>query len=267
MGGALLITGCGKSKREDPAPPVAVTTTTISGSVQVEDEMLQPLSKAGVAVRLEGTTISAVTDANGAYRLTNVPVGQHVLNLSRVGLGTMRYEANIDDLTPRNIAPVLLSEQSSTRITDLKSVGKSSTSLPGEVAAFECTVSYNAQLYPAPTQYAIAVYVGKTADVSNTSYLQSTQLSQDQNITSPPTPGTGRFKLAFYKNELQQMGFAPGDRVYVAVYGLNKGATNGGVGREATYFVPYSRNPTTGQIQRVVANVSPNAARVNFVLP
>ncbi|AYA38303.1 hypothetical protein D3Y59_15395 [Hymenobacter oligotrophus] len=267
LGGALLAAGCGNSKRQDPTPPTVATTTTISGMVQAEDEQLQPLGKEGVAVRLEGTTVSTVTDANGAYQLTNVPLGQHVLSLSRAGLGTMRYEANINDLTPRTMAPVLLSEQSSTRITDLKSVAKSPNSLPGEVVAYECSVSYNAQLYPAPTQYAIIVYVGKTADVSHANYLQATQLSQSQNVTSPPTPGTGRFRLAFYANELQQLGFASGDRVYVAAYGMNKGAASGGIGREATYFVPYSRNSSTGQIQRVVANVNPNAVRANFVLP
>ncbi|UYZ58751.1 carboxypeptidase-like regulatory domain-containing protein [Hymenobacter latericus] len=266
LGVGLLAAGCG-SKRQDPTPPVAATTTSIAGVVQTEDEQLQPLSKAGVLVTLEGTAIRATTDANGAYLLDNVPLGRHVLNLSRPGLGTMRYEANITDLVPRTMPPVLLSEQSSTRVTDLKSVGKTPYSLASEVAAYECTVAYNAQLYPAPKKYAIRLYVGKTADVSNTSYLQATQYSQLADVTSPATPGTGRFRLAFYDNELRQLGFAKGDRVYVAVYGSPKDVQWGGIGREATYFVPYSLDPVTGRIQRVEANLNPNPGRVDFVLP
>ena len=60
----------------------AGTTGKISGVVSDE---LTGAPIAGAVVRVEGTTLSAVTDAEGRYTILNVPVGRHTLMASLLG--------------------------------------------------------------------------------------------------------------------------------------------------------------------------------------
>ena len=60
-----------------------------------QDEVLQPMSKAGTLVLLEGTDKKATTDADGKYVLHNIAPGKYALNVSRAGMGTLRYELEV----------------------------------------------------------------------------------------------------------------------------------------------------------------------------
>jgi len=57
---------------------------TITG--QVTDQAGNPL--AGAQVFVQGTNIGALTDAEGRYRLANVPAGEATLRVQRIGFGT-----------------------------------------------------------------------------------------------------------------------------------------------------------------------------------
>lgn len=61
---------------------MAGTTGKISGVVT---DQLTGAPIAGAVVRVEGTTLSAVTDAEGRYTILNVPVGKHTLMASLLG--------------------------------------------------------------------------------------------------------------------------------------------------------------------------------------
>ncbi|OUJ73666.1 carboxypeptidase regulatory-like domain-containing protein [Hymenobacter crusticola] len=260
-----ILVSCGKRDNDQPTP--TVTTTTISGVVLAQDEVLQPISKAGALVTLEGTEIKATTDANGTYRLEKVPLGQHVLNVSRAGMGTMRYEADVKNLDAVMFPTITLDQQTSTQVKSLDFVGKTMYSLPDEVAAYQCSITYNPQLYPAPKLYSIMVYVGKNDKVSNASYLGATQISESENTPAPTVRGVAKMRIAFYQSSLKQLGFASGDKVYLAVYGAPKNVSDGGIGNEAYYIEPYSLDPVTKRVQQVRANLNPNPVKVSFTMP
>ena len=69
-------------------PAAAQTTGALAGTVT--DDAGQPLL--GVAVLVEGTSRGAATDADGAYRVLNVPAGTHDVRVSFIGYGTKLIE-------------------------------------------------------------------------------------------------------------------------------------------------------------------------------
>ncbi|MFD2783823.1 carboxypeptidase-like regulatory domain-containing protein [Hymenobacter rubripertinctus] len=264
-GVALGLTACGNSTSDLPAP--AATATTITGVVQARNETLQPVSQAGALVTLEGTTIKALTDAKGSYQLQQVPIGKHVLNVSRTGMGTMRYEANVVTLAPITAQQVTLDEESSTQVTGLRPVGRTSNSFPSEVAAFECTIRYNPDLYPAPKKFAMAVYVGKTNAVSNIEYLSSGTYGYSESTPAPAVRGGRQDRIAFHEAELQALGFKSGDQVYVVAYGSPVNISEGGIGNQAYYTIPYGVDPITNRVRKVTANLNSSPVRGNFTMP
>jgi iron complex outermembrane recepter protein len=72
------------------APALAGQTAGGVTGMVVAAETGQPVADARVA--LDGTTITAVTDAAGAFSLTGVPPGRHALVASREGFETVRAE-------------------------------------------------------------------------------------------------------------------------------------------------------------------------------
>lgn len=265
VGSLAVLSGCSKSEADNPTP--AATGATVSGVVLAQDEVLRPLGKAGTTVQVEGLNKQVVTDEQGNYELKNIEPGRHVLNVSRAGMGTLRYELEVKSPAPVAFPTITLDQQSSTQVTSLTPVSRTSNSLPDEVAAFECQVAYNPQLYPAPKMYAVRLYVGKTSDVSNVRYLESSQISASESTPAPAVRGTAKLRLAFYASSLRSLGFASGEKVHLVAYGSAKDVQGGGIGREAFYFEPYVRNSVTGQIQRVEANLNANPVRADFTMP
>lgn len=264
LGSLVLLTGCGKREKDQPVP-VPATTTTISGNVNARDEILNVVSLADVAVALEGTFISAMTVATGAYRLAGVPVGRYVLNLSRPGLGTMRYEAPVAKPEPLNFPLISLDQPTSTQALRLDPITKA-----GQVdvaAAYVCTLSFSPQLYGPGKRYAVAVFTGKTATVGTTEYVDTYKLTGQESTPPPTVRGQDKFEVTFSKAELRRLGFSSGDKVYAAVYGAPVALSDGGIGREAYYFEPYSLDPVTKQVKLVNANLSSTPVRVSFTMP
>lgn len=261
-----FLSGC--QRDADSAPTPTVPTTTVSGTVLARDEVLQPLPSAGTIVALEGTDFKTTTDATGAFRLQKVPTGNYVLNVSRAGQGTMRYEAVVQAPNPLAFNPVTLDQYTSTKVTGAEAVGKASYSLPGEVAAYQCRISYNPQLYTQAKTYSMMVFIGKTDKVSNTDNVWNSQYSETESTPPPAVRGTATIRVDFHDTQLQRMGFASGDKVYVAFYGAPQNVAKGGIGNMAYYFEPYYRNPANAtELKQVVANLQPNSVRVSFTMP
>ena len=68
-----------------------------------------PLSYANVTVVKEGAPIGAVTDADGQFRLVNVPVGLQTVRLSFIGYETQEIEVTIVDDEVTDLGEVTLS--------------------------------------------------------------------------------------------------------------------------------------------------------------
>lgn len=95
------------------ALPLAAQTGTVAG--MVTDSTGAPL--AGAAIEVEALFRGAITDENGAYRLTSMPAGTHTLRVRLLGYQTARrdvtvgagavVEANFTlQITPIPLAPV-----------------------------------------------------------------------------------------------------------------------------------------------------------------
>ncbi|WP_045688398.1 carboxypeptidase-like regulatory domain-containing protein [Hymenobacter sp. AT01-02] len=266
LGSSLcMITSCNKSNGVDPTP--AAIGAIVSGVVLAQDEVLQPMSKGGSTVMIEGTDKKALTDAQGSFELRDLKLGKYVLNVSRAGMGTLRYELEIKSPAPVDISSIMLDQESSTQVLSMTPVGKYMHSLADEVAAFECQIAYNPQLYPAPKLYSMMLFLGNMSEVSNTSYVSATQLSQSESTPAPAIRGIAKMRIAFHTSSLNSLGFARGDKVYVIAYGAPRDVASGGIGCEAYYFEPYSFNPATGQVRRVVANLNAKPVRTSFTMP
>ncbi|HTE46043.1 MAG TPA: SusC/RagA family TonB-linked outer membrane protein [Gemmatimonadaceae bacterium] len=69
------------------APALAAQTGTIVGRV-IDQRSQQPITAASVQV--EGSRLGGATNENGQYRITNVPIGQQVVAVRRIGYGSQK---------------------------------------------------------------------------------------------------------------------------------------------------------------------------------
>lgn len=75
---------------------------TITGTV-VEEDTSEPLI--GVTVRLKGTSLGAVTDVEGAFRIDNVSDGEYTLQINSIGYKPFTEEINVSgDLNLGNLS-------------------------------------------------------------------------------------------------------------------------------------------------------------------
>ena len=101
---ALTVLACGGAEQQSPISPSTSsdassgggaspqTTVTLSGTVRGGDDPL-----ADAAVELDGPNrFSARTDADGAYRFSQVPRGEYMLRASREGYETAEQRVTLD---------------------------------------------------------------------------------------------------------------------------------------------------------------------------
>ena len=77
-----------------------VQTGNISGTVSITDDSGNSELIPGVNITIKGTTMAAATDANGFYRLSNVPTGSQTLSVGMVGYYSQ--EAQMDVVAGEN---------------------------------------------------------------------------------------------------------------------------------------------------------------------
>ncbi|HEV3050718.1 MAG TPA: carboxypeptidase-like regulatory domain-containing protein, partial [Longimicrobium sp.] len=73
-------------------PAAAQGTGTLQGTV-TDTQNGSPLP--GVRVSVDGTTLGAVTEADGRYELRNVPAGSRTLRAARIGYTTAQRQASV----------------------------------------------------------------------------------------------------------------------------------------------------------------------------
>ena len=90
--GLIVLLGTSScSKDEDPATD-PITKANITGSVNLYDEGTTQIDNSNMTVKVEGTTpaISATTDANGDFTLSDVPFGTYTILYEKSGFGTFK---------------------------------------------------------------------------------------------------------------------------------------------------------------------------------
>lgn len=197
----LGISSC--SKDEDPTPD-PITKANITGSVNLYDEGTTQNDNSNMTVKVEGTTpaISATTDANGDFTLSDVPFGTYTILYEKSGFGTFK-KFDIEH------------ENNATAILNTPSIGEISTT---QITNLEANVSGN--------DIIISVTTNPAGSNGNTRYVRYF-LSTDSNVSSENytyfSPGLvsqiNPKEITLSNNDLTSAGFSTGETVFVKVYG------------------------------------------------
>ncbi|WP_310394538.1 carboxypeptidase-like regulatory domain-containing protein [Hymenobacter sp.] len=215
----LLLNGCtGKDGDPGPAGPAGPSgqnlTGNITGFVNSVDENGSPLAKAGVLVAVDGVTpaITATSDADGRFTLSNLRSGTYNLTFTRQGYSTFRRfgVGHVGGDQPTFLGTVTIS-QPSTQAIPIFSAGTPSSANPSSVPF---TLGFTSQ--SPTTNYRYVLF----ASASPNPTAASGALLQNGNITINGSPST-TIQLTLLVNRAQfiNAGFAPGTTVYVIAYG------------------------------------------------
>ena len=199
----LLIgfTSCSKDKDPTPEP---ITKANIIGSVNLYDEGVTQIDNSNMMVKVEGTGISAATDADGDFTLSDVPFGTYTLIYEKSGYGTFKKF----DIEHANTG-------SSTIIIENPSLGESSTT---QVTDLTVNVNGNDVLVSIITDPAgsngntryIRYFLSADANVSNENYT-----FYSQGLISQINP----YEITLSQSDLTNAGFSSGQTVHVKAYG------------------------------------------------
>lgn len=198
----LFITSC--SNNDDG--PAAATKANISGSVNLYNESTNQVDNSNMTVSVLGTTplISAVTDAEGRFVLSNVPFGTYTLEYTKSGYGTYKKFGVVHGTNGQ-----------ATALTTIPSLGQvSTTSITGLTASASAnqvvlSMSTNPSGSAANRRY-VRYFLSTSQSVGATNYSYYSPV-----FTSQINP----FEKTILATELISAGFTSGQQVYVRAYG------------------------------------------------
>ena len=226
FGAAVLFTGCtGKDGAPGPTgtagtngtagptgPSGQNLTGNLTGFVNSVDETGAQLSKAGVLVTLDGATpaVTATSDVDGRFTLTNVRNGTYNLIFGRAGYGTFRRlgVGHVGGDQPTFLGVTTLSQVSTQTITSIANGTPSPTA-----------VSLNLTFAsPTPTTtFRYALFASSTPNPTAATAI----LVQNGTVFSNGAPTTTfQFNnLGINRAQFNNAGFASGATVYLIMYG------------------------------------------------
>ena len=192
-------------KEETTTPPGPSIQYDIIGSVNLFDDGPNSVIDSGMVVAIEGSnpSISAVTDIDGEFTLSEVPKGTYTLTYSKADYGVYKRFA-VDHNSNEN-----------TVITDNPSLGqKSSIQVTiSQANVVNDSLVLTTQTNPAGnvgTTIYLRVLFGKDSNLSPTNFDHFTPVYFSNN-----SPSVTKFS----KQELLSFGFQSGEEVYVEVNG------------------------------------------------
>lgn len=195
---AVIMSCSDNSNDETPTP----TSANISGAVNLFDDRVTEIDNSNMIVSVEGTSISAVTDANGQYTLSNVPFGLVTLIYEKNGYGTFkRFNVDHSDGDTFITESPSLGQISTTSITNL-SVTDNGTDII--LAANTDPVANNGN-----TRY-IRFFFSTQSNVSSTNY---------EAVLETLVAQINPRELNLDSASLVALGFTSGQTVYARCYG------------------------------------------------
>ncbi len=233
---SFLLSCSSNNDNDNGTNPPDPTAADILGSVNLYDEGTTQIDNSNMTVRVEGTSKSATTDAEGDFVLSDVTFGTLTLVYEKTGYGTFKrfnlQHANGNTIISENAS---LGEKSTTSITNL------------EASVEDGTIS-------------IATTIDPDASIGNTRYLryffstESNVSNEDyQAVLDALQAQINPYNLNLTTASLEALGFQSGQTVYVKCYG------------ESFWSNQYD-DPDLGTT--VFPNLNMNAAdAVSFVVP
>lgn len=238
---SLFILSCISCSNEDENISQPITTGNITGYVNLYDEGVTKIDNSNMTIKVEGITpaISATTEANGHFILSNVPYGTHTLVYEKSGFGTFK-KFNIEHPNAGSSTIIAetpsLGQTSTTSITNL--TVSSSSNFPVIIGA-----TTNPEGNQANTRY-IRFFFSTDPNVSSDNY--ESVLETFQVNISP-------YNLNLSQASLDVLDFPSGTAIYVKCYGESFWGNN--------YF-----DPNLGR--DIFPNLNQNSASaVSFIAP
>ncbi len=196
-------TSCSKDEEETPQP---ISKANIIGSVNLYDEGVTQIDNSNMTVKIEGTSpvISATTDVDGEFTLSDVPFGTYTLVYEKTGFGTFK-KFDIEHTNTGSSTVVeapSLGQKSTTSITNL--TVSSNANFPVILGA-----TTNPAGNQANTRY-IRFFFSTDPNVSNENY--------DSYLETFPA-NNSPYNLNLSQASLDALDFTSGSTVYVKCYG------------------------------------------------
>lgn len=202
--GFIILLGLTSCNKDNDSTPEPVTKANIIGSVNLYNEGVTQIDNSNMIIRVEGTELSAITDTEGDFTLSDVPFGTYTLIYEKSGFGTFK-NYNIEHTNTG----------SSTIISETPSLGEISTT---QITAIESSVIGN--------NIHVSITTNPAGSNNNTRYIRFF-LSENSNVSNE--------KYAFYssgfvsqinpyviilsKDDLISAGFSSDQTVYLKAYG------------------------------------------------
>lgn len=192
---------CSSNGDDDTSPPDP-TSADIRGSVNLYDEGTTQIDNSNMTVRVEGTSKSATTDAQGDFVLSDVTFGTLTLVYEKSGYGTFK-KFNVQHANGNTIISEdpSLGEKSTTSIANLGATVEGSTITIA--ATTEPEASSGNPRY-------IRYFFSTESDVSGDNYQAVLDVIQAQ---------ANPYNLNLTTASLEALGFQSGQTVYVKCYG------------------------------------------------
>lgn len=201
--GLLILLGIYSCSKEDSTPE-PITKANITGSVNLYDEGTTKIDNSNMTITVEGITptISAITDVNGNFTLSNVPFGIYTIRYEKTGFGTFKKFA-IDH------------KNSATAISNTPSIGKNSTT---QITKLEAKIT--------GINVVLSVTTNPAGNIGNSRYiryfLSSNSNVSNENYTYFSTGLVSQInpkEITLSNRDLINLGFSSGQTVYVKIYG------------------------------------------------
>lgn len=223
----VTLASCSREEKEDPKP-----TTSIEGYVKAFDEFGAkelPDDNEGITVELEGTSYKASTDENGKFTISGVEEGRYLIVLKKEGFALAKRELVIS--TVGGNQPIRqyfgIQEKSKTTFGRIESEVLKDSSYGYVQDMIFITVSGIGK-YDSLYSRAVAVYTGKTQDVSYQKYdrgISNINWSRYFTLNYPYSDAYRgkdwviiRLSLNEIKTNLQ---LNKNDKVYIKLYGAS----------------------------------------------
>lgn len=235
---AFILLGLFSCKKDNPETPEPTILYDIAGSVNLYDEGTTLISNDGMTVTIEGSnpTVSAVTDADGKFRLPEVASGTYTLSYEKTDYGTFK-KFNVDHTQKAN---TVITQSPSLGMKTTTNVILLNTSTSNDTVILTTTLQQNAN--NGNPKY-VRVFMGKNSDLSAQKYDAYTPTYVKQ--INPST-------IKYSRAELIDMGFQQGETVYVNVVG-------------ESFFANDYDDPDLNY--RVFPNISWKATTTSFIVP
>jgi Carboxypeptidase regulatory-like domain len=221
-------------------------TGSITGSVAlIKANGLQPAERESVAVSIDGTQFSAITDSIGAWSIPNLGPGTYNFSFSRAGYDTARaVQVGFTGTGSKSLGTTNLCQAPSFNVSNLWHWVSADTN------RIRLGIKLDTTLSDSNAPYRVFLFFGTDSFVSsNPSHYAAVSTNNVMIFQN----GVDSTSIILTAQTLVNFGFVEGNAVYIAAYAANAGSANSAYTDPATGRAVYVNiNPVGSNVVKVV---------------